>query len=485
MIRNEAKHRRLPGNANMRKLLGYGLLVMCCGATRADAQDFRKVIQVVGELEDSVKVMIAREGTQRNANVADLRKEVADLRATIEKLKSSQAAIVKEPVAPPAATKPVLPAPVTSELFPNVKVGILAQLQAFGAQEATTALQDADPAYQSHWQRQLYVRRLRVLVGGNLSKATSIFFDSDAPNIGKVAANGAKSSTVSMYVQDAYVQHMFLPELGLVAGLQLVGFARNGLQSAASLMALNYGTYQFLLSGPLDNSVGRDVGFSARGFLADERLEYRVGVYSGKSLNLYSSLRSVVRVNYNFLDREKGYFYTGSTLGKGQIVALGAGIDLQSTYRGYGVDGFVDMPLFDAGSVTASISVSHLDGGGSDADSTFFTGQIPRQNILFAEAGYYFKDLGLQPYLKYEAQSVRAEVLKQVGATSPESLDLQNHLRSGSRYGFGLNYFLNGHGMSFKLLYERVLRNRLTLDKKNWEGASAGELTFQIQYFAF
>lgn len=143
------------------------------------------------------------------------------------------------------------------------------------------------------------------------------------------------------------------------------------------------------------------------------------------------------------------------------------------------------MPLFDAGSVTASVSLSHYDGGGSETDSTFFTGQVPRQEVLFAEVGYYFKASGLQPYVKYEAQMVNAKVMEQVGATSAESLDLQNHLRSGSRYGFGLNYFLNGHGMSFKFVYERVLRDRITLDKKSWEGVSTGELTFQVQYFTF
>ena len=87
--------------------------------------------------------------------------------------------------------------------------------------------------------------------------------------------------------------------------------------------------------------------------------------------------------------------------------------------------------------------------------------------------------------MKYEAQIVDAQVWKQVGATSPASLDLPNKLRTGRRYGGGLNYYLNGHGASFKVLYEHVLRNRLALDKTSWEPAGSNELSFQVQYFVY
>lgn len=469
----------------MKTIALWSFLILFAVPQRSDAQDLRKVIDVVGQLEDSLRAKIKDETRERNGDVAALRAEVTELRRQLDHGREDQARHTKDTVVLQQATKPPAPAAGISDGFPTLKVGALAQVQTFGGQEQTTAAQDADPNYHSHWQRQLYVRRLRVLVGGNISRATSVFFESDAPNIGKVSANGAKLSGVSMYVQDAYVQHVFCPEAGLVAGLQLVGITRNSLQSAASLMALNYGTYSFVQTGPLDNSVGRDLGFNARGFLLDERLEYRAGAFSGKNLNMYSPLRYTVRVNYDFLDREKGFFYTGTTLGKGQILAVGGGVDLQGSYGGYAIDAMADMPLFDAGSATISASFSHLDGGGSATDSTFFTGQIPRQNILFAEAGYFLGQWGLQPFVKYEAQIVDAQVWKQVGATSPASLDLQNKLRTGRRYGGGLNYYLNGHGASFKVLYEHVLRNRLALDKTSWEPAGSNELSFQVQYFVY
>ncbi len=367
---------------------------------------------------------------------------------------------------------------------PSVKVGLLAQVQGQVLEEQTTAAQDATPNYRPHWQRQVLLRRLRVLVGGGLGKNTSFFFESDAPNIGKVEQNGTKATKVQMYVQDAQIQHVVAPEFSIIAGLQLVGMTRNSLQSAASLMALDYGAYQFLASTALDNVAGRDIGVDFRGFLLDERLEYRAGVFSGKNVNLYSPLRTVARVSYMFGDREKGYFYTGTTLGSGRLLTFGIGTDQQGTYRGYSADAMLDIPLLDLGSLTASGSVSLIDGGGSSSDSTFFTGALPHQTIAFAEVGYYFKDLAVQPYVKYESQVVNTSQLNQVGAT-PATLDLQNALRSRSRYGVGVNYFLDGHNTSVKVLYELVQRNRPKIDPTQYERTTTGEFYAQFQYYIY
>ncbi len=372
---------------------------------------------------------------------------------------------------------------VTSSPGSSIKVGILVQMHGQALQDTTSARQDASGGFTPHWQRQLYLRRLRVILSGQLGNGTSCFFESDAANIGKAETNGTKAGTVQMYVQDAYMQHTFMPELSVIAGLQLVGTTRNSLQSAATLMALNYGTYQFVASNVLDNNVGRDLGVNLRGFLFDERLEYRAGVFSGKCLTLYSPLRTTARLSYMFEDRERGFFYTGTTLGKGKLLALGAGFDAQGTYRGYSVDAFADRPLAGAGSLTASASMTLLNGGGSDVDSTYFTGTLPKQTIFFSEVGYYITDLKLQPYVKYESRSVNATVLKQVRAT-PTTLGLANALRSEHRLGIGCNYYFSEYGASVKLLFELVTRHRLSLDASHAESATNGECTVQFQYFS-
>ena len=143
-----------------------------------------------------------------------------------------------------------------------------------------------------------------------------------------------------------------------------------------------------------------------------------------------------------------------------------------------------DLPLNETFWLTVSGGIALYDGGGSDQDSTYFTGAIPRQTVTFFETGILLRDIGLQPYVKYESQSVHATVLRQVGATAA-TLDLQNALRSNDRFGLGVNYFLTGHQASVKLLYEFVGRKRLMIDKVNFEHVTTGECTLQIQFFVY
>ena len=521
------------------------LSVVCCClilcVSKSPAQDFKKGIAIVDEMEQSLKGMIALEETKRQTEISGLQKDIQNLQVQIQntangvnvnnrqnlealterisllenKVKNLNAAPETKELAGHfeelkkviVSTKPT-PVQAQPSLF-SIKTGFLIQTQAQAIQEQTTAVQNADPKFTKHWQRQAFIRRVRIILGGEIAKNTTFFFETDAPNVGKVLETTETTTTytfdkvkdtivqkdtkvvkdaknwISMYVQDAQVQYTFCPELSVIAGLQLVGIARNGLQSAASLMALDYGAYQFVPNAPLDNNVGRDLGINFRGFILDDRLEYRAGFFSGKNTNLYSPFRFTTRLNYSFKDKEKGFFYTGTTLGNGNILSLGAGADMQGSYLAYSFDGMTDMPLSDLGSLTLSAALSFLDGGGTDQAPTAFTTLIPKQSVMFLEAGFFFKDLNLQPYIKYETQDVNASVLKQVGAATSELLDYKNKLKSNSRFGFGFNYFFNGHNSNLKVLYEIVGRNRDSLVKNQAEKATNGMFTLQLQYFTF
>lgn len=475
------------------------------------SQDFKKVVEIVDEMETSLKQMIAKEESQRQTEISSIKDDIEKITQQIQNVSAGNNSSeiealhnriqlienkLNENKTPDVSEltnqlnnlitelKKIIDTSKNPPLLPSIKVGFLAQVYGQTLQEQSTAVQNANPDFTQHWQRQIYVRRLRIILGGDIAKNTTFFFETDAPNLGKVNSAGVKDAKISMYVQDAQIQHTFAPELSLIAGLQLVGISRNGLQSAASLMGLDYGAYQFTINAPLDNLVGRDLGVNLRGHLLDERLEYRAGVFSGRNTNAYSPLRFTSRLHYNFKDKEKGFYYTGTTLGKGEILSFGAGVDMQGSYKAFSFDGFNDMPLSDLGSVTLSASISFLDGGGSDTDSTVFTGLIPKQTIMFAELGYFFKDYNLQPYVKYESQNVNADVLKQVNANS-SNLALINKIRSSERLGFGLNYFLSGHNASLKILYEINMRNRTSLVPNTSEKVSNGMLTLQLQYFTF
>jgi hypothetical protein len=360
--------------------------------------------------------------------------------------------------------------------YPNIKIGVLSQFHIMHNQTVDFTPVNGAGVYGLTWERQMYLRRMRVLIGGNISERTSFFFETDAPNLGYVNPSGEKNIRLSVFVQDAQIQHVFTDQVGLIAGLQLVGITRNGLQSAASLMAVDYGGYQFFASGHLDNLAGRDLGVNMRGFLFDRRLEYRAGLFGGKNEDRKSPYRFTGRLNYNFFDREMGFFYTGTTLGRGKIVSLGGGIDMQDNYYGVAADAFFDYPVFPFGSLTASVSYVSINSGKPRTGRTDFSGQFPRQNIFFVETGLFIPSLNFQPYLKYEMKDVREDT---------DDNGVANKLRSGDRIGFGCNYFISAHRMSIKLLYELISGNFPLIASPYYESVKRNQIMLQIQYYTF
>ena len=259
---------RSPASLTRRSFLPAGILLLALvlfGTPRSSGQDFRRIVEIVGDMEDSLNIRIRNETELRRHETEQLRSDIVQLRSALEEARRSAAAhdsLLQKALVKPAA------APASA--YPTAKVGVLSQFQISGLQEKTTAAQDANPNYHPHWSRQMTLRRMRILVGANLSASTSLFFESDTPLLGQVAASGAKDVKLAMNIQDAYVQQTIVPEFSILAGLQLVGITRNSLQSAATLMPVNYGAYAFATASALDTYTGRDLGIAVRGFLFDE-----------------------------------------------------------------------------------------------------------------------------------------------------------------------------------------------------------------------
>jgi len=62
----------------IRSMIITGLLVL--GGATSTAQDFRKVVDIVDEMETSLRQMIAKEQTDRRTDIAGLRLEIDQLR---------------------------------------------------------------------------------------------------------------------------------------------------------------------------------------------------------------------------------------------------------------------------------------------------------------------------------------------------------------------------------------------------------------------
>ena len=98
----------------------------------------------------------------------------------------------------------------------NFRLGALAQFQAEWLE---------DPAADDT-QQNLFIRRVRVLFGGQVAKKVTFFIETDAPNLGKTVS-GDKNISPDVFVQDAYGEFAFSNAFALDFGLMFVPFGRN------------------------------------------------------------------------------------------------------------------------------------------------------------------------------------------------------------------------------------------------------------------
>ncbi len=339
----------------------------------------------------------------------------------------------------------------------------------------------------TQWNKGFELYRARILLGGQLSKKGSFFMETEIPSpIGIRTDSTTKNVKVSPIILDCQYEHKFSTMLTLISGMQLVSHNRNGLQGAASLLANDFTFFQYpynlFANSPLQGNFGRDLGVNARGYFLKDKLEYRIGVFTGRRFTDNSPLRTVGRVVYNFLDPDKNYYYSGTNLGNGKTISLGAGFDVQGTYSNVGADLFVDVPVGSPGSVTLSAAFSYMTGGNSPTTANSFALMIPKQTTQLLELGYYFKDIKLQPYIRYENQSITADANQVHGAPDASTF---NKINSSSVFGGGLNYFFNGYGTNLRLSYTSFTKGVYNITSNDVDRKTYGQIWLQLQFFIF
>jgi hypothetical protein len=323
----------------------------------------------------------------------------------------------------------------------NFKLGLLGQFQADTIDDPGTDAQTNN----------LFVRRLRLMFGGQVAKNVTFFVETDSPNLGKAQPNG-KNIQPAMILQDAYGEFKVNNAVSIDAGLMFIPFSRNFLQSAASLLPIDYGAYTYTLSGPTQSSTGRDTGFQVKGYVLKQHLEYRLGAFQGsRDTASHRAFRYAGRVQYNLLDPEVGFFYPGTYLGKKRIVSIGGAFDHQSDYDAYDVDVFVDHPL-GAGAVTGQFDYNRLDGGTT-------LPALPRQHDLLLELGYLIPAMKLTPFAQITHRNA-------AGTNTGDE----------TRTSLGASYWWSGFNANIKLAYTRINPRIL---------ASQNEFTLQLQMFYF
>lgn len=303
----------------------------------------------------------------------------------------------------------------------SFKIGLLGQLQG----ESIDVVGTDDTA------QNLFLRRARILMGFTLGEKLSVFLETDSPNLGKSNNTGVKDAG-DVYIQDFAVTYKPTKNFNFDGGMLLPALSYNHTQSAASLLATDYGPYTFVESGPLTARVGRDYGVQARGYFFENHLEYRAGLWQGaRGTNASNDLRYFGRLMYSFGTPQVGLFYRGTSLGKTKTVALGGYFDIQEDYNAYGADVFFDLPVGKNG-FSGQVDYQTVDG------DTFLT-NLPEQDDILAEAGFYFASIRFFPFVQYASQNF----------ASAARVDEE-------KWTLGVGYMVTGHNNNLKFSYSQI-----------------------------
>jgi hypothetical protein len=327
----------------------------------------------------------------------------------------------------------------------------------FGAQLQTWAEWTQDPNSEGYSQN-LYIRRIRFATLATIGPNVTVFYQTDNPNVGNSGVTGAKNFNTGFLTQDAFAEWKLLGDkLMLDGGLFYVPQSRNVLTSTTAVLSLAGGNFVQQQNAVTGSSTGRDWGFGLKGYLANDHLEYRAGVFSGQrqgtspeepplgpAAGSRNSYRAAGRVQYDVFDTEKGYTYVGTNRGARSTLAIGGWGDFQGDYKAYGADVATDFPTVKSDAVTFEADYIWYDGGAQFQQIVNGTpvSLLPRQSTFFSCAGYYFDAIKFQPFLRYERLDFHDDALAS---------------REQQRYGGGFNWYIFGQNLKISVAYERIV----------------------------
>jgi hypothetical protein len=319
----------------------------------------------------------------------------------------------------------------------NVKFGLLLQPQAEWIQIANSTNTDT-----AGYQQNLFIRRIRIMMGGQVAKNVFFFAETENSTLGKSTsvppAASNKSLGTGFQMLDAVVEWRLAKEFNLQGGLIRVPTSREALKGSTSELPLDLSAWTFLQSTPEQSTAGRDTGFMARGYFINDHLEYRVGGFQGFRVSgSRNKLRFTSRLQYNFFDTEVYNMpsYVANFLGAKKILNIGGAADLQDDYKSYSADAFASLPV-SSGSVDGSLAFQSIDGG------TFLPTALPKQQTYQAELLYYSKAASLAPWIRWERRDFTNVTV--------------DRTTGDSRYSVGLTYLVSKNNVMVKTGYTRI-----------------------------
>jgi hypothetical protein len=178
-----------------------------------------------------------------------------------------------------------------------------------------------------------YIRRTRLLTGGQIGKQVTFALNVDMPRLGQ---NGAYNQAFVIY--EAFVNYQFADLQFFDVGFMLAPWSRNWLISSGGMMTLeNRATVQTLFNG---DSGQRETGIGYRGYFLDKKLNIRASIMKGVAPVIGTSLTATTaaaqptnandrpafigRIGYSILGNEgTGMSIPGIQFSETPIVAIG------------------------------------------------------------------------------------------------------------------------------------------------------------------
>jgi hypothetical protein len=379
------------------------------------------------------------------------------------------------------------PALKLSDLF-TFRPGIQLQIWAQAAQDPVPKANGDAGGYSKNF----YARRARFFVGGAIGTNITYLLLWESANNGLATANadGTVSKNFASFVfNDAFLDFKINKYISVQAGLFILPFTRQILQSTASYVSIDIAAVSAAIIGATQTQVLRDTGVEIKVNGADNHFEARLMATQGVKLPDGAGRtpgkndpRLTGFLQYNFLDSETGYVFNGLYYGKKKIANLSVGADYQdlvgtNPYFALSATAFAAIPVHggDAkkGDDELNLQVEYLH---YHAGRIVPVTALGKQNDLLVEGGYYNRDAKFSVFGKFEGRFFDADTtFAQGGKLLP--LDLNNT----RLYAGGVKYFFAEQIANLTLQYNYMQFPNQPSTVRN--STNTLQLQFQLAYF--
>lgn len=290
---------------------------------------------------------------------------------------------------------------------------------------------------------------------------------------GLVDYTASSGTSFTPVMADAYINYAFADFFQITMGQIALPFMHQTLQSSKSF--LGTGDNSSSAYALYSQKYFREHGIQFRGYIMNAMFEYRVGVFQGVNrtatattlLNKYDWPRVTGRIQINFLDPEKDFFYHENYLGKKKMVSVGFGFDGQprataadskKNYMAYTADLNVDYSFMPGYAAIMQLAVLEVRNQPSALTTAY-----EDYRAAYVQAGCLIMEKYL-PYAKYIWRT------NYKGNADKSDQNIQEAIG-------GFNYYINGYNTNVKIEYCQPISSY-------WKDQSGKQrVTFQAQLF--